>query len=45
MENIRCDVDENVWLDQQERQDVHQESFLVMDVILQQTVVTFALTV
>ncbi len=25
MENIRCDVDENLWPDQQERQDVHQE--------------------
>ncbi len=24
MENIRCDVDENHWLDQQEQQDVHQ---------------------
>ncbi len=28
MENIRCDVDENLWPDQQEQQDVHQESFL-----------------
>ncbi len=27
MENIRCDVDENLWPDQQERQDDHQESF------------------
>ncbi len=27
MENIRCDVDENVWPDKQERQDVHQEYF------------------
>ncbi len=25
MENIICDVDENLWPDQQERQDVHQE--------------------
>jgi len=23
--NIRCDVDENIWPDQRERQDVHQE--------------------
>ncbi len=27
MENIRCDVNENLWLDQQEQQDVHQEYF------------------
>ncbi len=27
MENIRCDVDENLWPDQQEQQDVHQEYF------------------
>ncbi len=27
MENIRCDVDEDLWPDQQERQDVHQEYF------------------
>ncbi len=27
MENIRCDVDGNLWPDQQERQDVHHESF------------------
>ncbi len=26
-ENIRCDVDENLWPDQQEQQDVHQEQF------------------
>ncbi len=25
MENIRCDVDENLWPDQQERQVVHQD--------------------
>ncbi len=34
MENIRCDVDENLWPDQQERQDVHQEYFFFMDIIL-----------
>ncbi len=33
MQNIRCDVDENLWPEQQERQDVHQEYFF-MDVIL-----------
>ncbi len=27
MENIRCDVDQNLWPDQQERQDVHQQFF------------------
>ncbi len=27
MEDIRFDVDENLWPDQQERQDVHQEYF------------------
>ncbi len=27
MKNIRCDVDENLWPDQQERQDVHQIIF------------------
>ncbi len=27
MENIRCDVDENLWPDLQEQQDVHQEYF------------------
>ncbi len=32
MENIRCDVDENLWPDQQERQDVRQEYFFFMDV-------------
>ncbi len=26
-ENIRCDVDDDLWPDQQERQDVHQEYF------------------
>ncbi len=26
-ENIRCDVDKNLWPDQQERQDVHQQFF------------------
>ncbi len=25
MENIRCDVDENLWPDQREQQDVYQE--------------------
>ncbi len=34
MENIRCDAVENLWPDQQERQDVHQEYFFFMDVIL-----------
>ncbi len=33
MENIRCDAVENLWPDQQERQDVHQEYFFFMDVI------------
>ncbi len=32
MENIRCDVDENLWPDQQERQDVRQEYIFFMDV-------------
>ncbi len=27
MENIRCDIDENLWPAKQERQGVHQESF------------------
>ncbi len=34
MENIRCDVDENLCPDQQERQDVHQDVHFFMDIIL-----------
>ncbi len=30
MENIRCDVDGNLWPDQQEQQDVHQEYFFLL---------------
>ncbi len=33
MENNRCDVDEKHWPDQQERHDVHQESFFSMEQI------------